>query len=108
MRLAVARGHEVVNLDALTRAARLDNVAGIADSPRYRVELADIREAAAPARLFAVRAPDAMRHLAAESHVDRSIGRPGTCILFEADRANWQQQGKPAGAPRCPCVRGFA
>ena len=104
VRLAVARGHDVVNLDALTYAACLDNVASVADSPRYAFEQADIRDRAALARIFATHQPDAVMHLAAESHVDRSIDGPGDFIstnvagsyeLLEAARAYWVGRGRP-------------
>ncbi|MCR8724099.1 dTDP-glucose 4,6-dehydratase [Frigidibacter sp. ROC022] len=104
VRLAVARGHEVVNLDALTYAACLDNVASVADSPLYAFEKADIRDRAALDRIFAQHRPDAVMHLAAESHVDRSIDGPGdfistnvtgTYTLLEAARAWWTAQGRP-------------
>jgi dTDP-glucose 4,6-dehydratase len=106
VRMAVARGHQVVNLDALTYAANPANVAMVADSPLYRFEQADIRDRAALDRVFATHAPDAVMHLAAESHVDRSIDGPsdfidtnitGTFNLLEAARAHWTRQGKPAG-----------
>ncbi|TBX21130.1 dTDP-glucose 4,6-dehydratase [Nioella sediminis] len=106
VRLAVARGHEVVNLDALTYAACLDNVAQVADSPRYAFEHADIRDRAALDRVFADHKPDAIMHLAAESHVDRSIDGPGDFIetnitgtfnMLEAARKYWGAQGKPGG-----------
>ena len=106
VRLAVARGHEVVNLDALTYAACLANVASVAESPLYTFEQADIRDRAALERIFAAHAPDAVMHLAAESHVDRSIDGPGDFIdtnitgtynMLEAARAHWQRQGRPAG-----------
>ena len=106
VRLAVARGHEVVNLDALTYAACLANVASVAESPLYTFEQADIRDRAALDRIFAAHAPDAVMHLAAESHVDRSIDGPGDFIdtnitgtynMLEAARAHWQRQGRPAG-----------
>lgn len=104
VRLAVARGHHVVNLDALTYAACLDNVASVADSPLYSFEQADIRDRATLDRIFSQHQPDAVMHLAAESHVDRSIDGPGTFIdtnitgtytLLEAARAYWQVRGKP-------------
>ena len=106
VRLAVARGHAVVNLDALTYAACLDNVAPVAGSNRYAFEHADIRDRAALDRIFAAHAPDAVMHLAAESHVDRSIDGPGTFVetnvtgtfhLLEAARAYWTRAGRPAG-----------
>jgi dTDP-glucose 4,6-dehydratase len=106
VRLAIARGYEVVNLDALTYAACLDNVASVAAAPGYVFEHADIRDRAALDRVFAAHAPDAVMHLAAESHVDRSIDGPGDFIetnitgtyqLLEAARAYWVARGKPEG-----------
>ncbi len=104
IRLAVARGHEVVNLDAMTYAANAANVAPVAGSSLYSFEKADIRDRAALDRIFATHSPDAVMHLAAESHVDRSIDGPadfiqtnitGTFNLLEAARAHWMRQGKP-------------
>ena len=98
VRQAIADGHEVVNLDALTYAANLANLDGVAGSNRYAFEQADIRDRAALDRIFAAHRPDAVMHLAAESHVDRSIDGPaafidtnvvGTCTLLEAARAYW-------------------
>ncbi len=106
VRLAVARDHHVVNLDALTYAACLDNVASVADSPLYAFEHADIRDGAALARIFARHRPDKVMHLAAESHVDRSIDAPGAFIetnvngtfeMLNAARAYWVDAGRPAG-----------
>ena len=83
VRLALAQGHAVVNLDALTYAACLDNLAGVCDRPDYTFEHADIRDEQALARIFSDHAPDAVLHLAAESHVDRAIdGR----VLFRSGR----------------------
>ena len=105
VRLAVARGHGVVNVDALTYAACLDNVASVAQSPLYAFEQADIRDRAALDRIFATHRPDAVMHLAAESHVDRSIDGPGDFVqtnitgtfnMLEAARKYWTEQGKPA------------
>ncbi|WP_417257907.1 dTDP-glucose 4,6-dehydratase [Celeribacter sp.] len=104
VRLAVARGHHVVNLDALTYAACLDNVASVANSSLYAFEHVDIRDRAALDAVFAKHAPDAVMHLAAESHVDRSIDGPsdfvetnitGTFHLLEAARAYWTCAGEP-------------
>jgi len=104
VRLAVARGHQVVNLDALTYAACLDNVASVADDPNYTFVEADIRDRATLDTVFAEHAPDAVMHLAAESHVDRSIDGPGDFIetnitgtynMLEAARAWWTKAGKP-------------
>lgn len=105
VRLAVSRGHAVVNLDALTYAACLANIASVAGSPLYAFEQADIRDRAALDRVFAQHSPDAVMHLAAESHVDRSIDGPGdfietnitgTYTLLEAARAWWVARGRPA------------
>ncbi|MHC0055473.1 dTDP-glucose 4,6-dehydratase [Actibacterium sp. D379-3] len=104
VRLAVARGLRVVNVDALTYAACLDNVGEAAQSPLYTFEQADIRDRPALDRIFATHRPDAVMHLAAESHVDRSIDGPGAFIdtnitgtynMLEAARAYWAGQGKP-------------
>ncbi len=106
VRHAVRAGHSVVNLDALTYAANLANVAPVANSPLYSFEQADIRDRAALDRIFAAHAPDAVMHLAAESHVDRSIDGPGDFIetnitgtfnLLEAARAHWTRAGRPEG-----------
>jgi dTDP-glucose 4,6-dehydratase len=98
VRLAIAEGHEVVNLDALTYAASLESVASVAGRPGYCFVESDIRDRAALDRILAEHAPDAIMHLAAESHVDRSIDGPaafidtnvvGTYTLLEAARAWW-------------------
>ncbi|MEM8570058.1 MAG: dTDP-glucose 4,6-dehydratase [Pseudomonadota bacterium] len=98
VRRAIADGHEVVNLDALTYAANLPNVQSVAGHPGYAFEEADIRDRVALDRIFAKHTPDAVMHLAAESHVDRSIDGPaefidtninGTYTLLEAARAYW-------------------
>ncbi|MFO8003983.1 dTDP-glucose 4,6-dehydratase [Thioalkalivibrio sp.] len=91
-------GVEVVNLDALTYAGNLDSLVAVAERPGYRFVRADIRDAPAMAELFAAEQPDAIMHLAAESHVDRSIDGPaafidtninGTYTLLEAARGYW-------------------
>ena len=106
VRLAVAQGHEIVNVDALTYAACLDNVAGVARRNTYAFEEVDIRDRAAMDRILSHHQPDAIMHLAAESHVDRSIDGPGTFIetnvtgtytLLEAARAYWTARGRPEG-----------
>ena len=105
VRLAISRGHEVVNLDALTYAACLDNIASVSSSPHYSFEKADIRDRAALDRVFATHAPDAVMHLAAESHVDRSIDGPGDFVetnitgtfnMLEAARGYWTTRDKPS------------
>jgi len=104
VRLAILRGHEVVNLDALTYAACLENVAEAAKSPNYSFVKADIRDRAALDAVFSDQKPDVVMHLAAESHVDRSIDGPGDFIetnitgtynMLEAARSYWQAQGRP-------------
>ena len=104
VRLAVARGHEVVNLDALTYAACLENVASVSASPLYSFEQADIRDLPALEAIFHKHQPDAVMHLAAESHVDRSIDGPqafietnvmGTYNMLQAARQYWEGRGKP-------------
>lgn len=104
VRLAIARGHSVVNVDVLTYAACLANVAEAAESPLYAFEQVDICDGAALARVFATHKPDVVMHLAAESHVDRSIDGPGAFIetnimgtyqMLQAARAYWEAEGKP-------------
>ncbi|WP_417806480.1 dTDP-glucose 4,6-dehydratase [Thioclava sp.] len=105
VRLAISRGHDVVNLDALTYAACLANVASVSNSAHYAFEQVDIRDRAALDPVFDRHQPDAVMHLAAESHVDRSIDGPGDFIetnitgtynMLEAARRYWAAQGKPA------------
>ena len=104
VRQAVRAGHEAINVDALTYAACLDNLAPVAESPLYSFTQADIRDRDAVDALFATHEPDAVMHLAAESHVDRSIDGPGTFVetnvtgtynLLEAARSYWTAQGRP-------------
>jgi dTDP-glucose 4,6-dehydratase len=105
VRLAIARGHEVVNVDVLTYAACLDNVAEVAQHGGYAFEQVDIRDRTALDTVFARYKPDAVMHLAAESHVDRSIDGPGDFIetnitgtynMLEAARSYWMAQGQPS------------
>ncbi|MEM7728825.1 MAG: dTDP-glucose 4,6-dehydratase [Pseudomonadota bacterium] len=77
VRMAIARGHAIVNLDALTYAANLDSLRDVADHTDYAFVQGDIRDAEMVASVFAEHRPDAVMHLAAESHVDRSIDGPG-------------------------------
>ena len=104
VRLAISRGASVVNVDAVTYAACLNNVANVANHPNYAFEQVDIRDREALANVFAKHTPDAVMHLAAESHVDRSIDAPadfietnitGTFNMLEAARSYWQAQGRP-------------
>lgn len=103
VRLAIARGHSVVNVDALTYAACLDNLAIVAGNPNYAFEQVDIRNRARLDAVFLKHKPDTVMHLAAESHVDRSIDGPanfvetninGTFNMLEAARSYWQAQGR--------------
>jgi dTDP-glucose 4,6-dehydratase len=98
VRRAIADGHQVVNLDKLTYSANLENVASVAANPAYAFEQADICDEAAVRAIFARHKPDAVMHLAAESHNDRAIEGPldfvrtnvmGTAVLLEAARAHW-------------------
>ena len=73
-------GHEVATLDALTYAANPVSLQPLADDPRHRLIEADICDAEAVQRAFAEVRPQAVMHLAAESHVDRSITGPGAFI----------------------------
>lgn len=92
--------HSVVNVDKLTYAGNLQSLASVAGNSRYIFERVDICDGEALARLFATHTPDAVMHLAAESHVDRSITGPaafietnivGTYTLLEAARQYWAQ-----------------
>lgn len=89
----------VVNLDKLTYAGNLESLTSIASSERYAFEQVDICDRAELDRVFAQHQPDAVMHLAAESHVDRSIDGPadfietnivGTYQLLEASRSYWK------------------
>jgi len=88
----------VINVDKLTYAGNLQSLAAVADSPRYHFERVDICDAKEIARVFRDHQPDAIMHLAAESHVDRSIFGPalfidtniiGTFTLLEVAREYW-------------------
>lgn len=89
----------VINVDALTYAGNLSTLEPIADDPRYHFEQINICDAEAIEKTFKKYQPDAVMHLAAESHVDRSIDGPaefintnvvGTYIMLEAARRHWQ------------------
>ncbi|MBD8617084.1 dTDP-glucose 4,6-dehydratase [Pseudomonas putida] len=90
----------VVNVDKLTYAGNLDSLMGSERTPRYAFEHVDICDRAQMDRVFAEHRPDRVMHLAAESHVDRSITGPaafvetnviGTYTLLEAARQYWSQ-----------------
>lgn len=94
--------YRVVNVDCLTYAGNLESVASAEPSARYRFEAVDIRDSRAVGEAFTRHRPTAVMHLAAESHVDRSIDGPsafidtnivGTYTLLEAARAYWASLG---------------
>ena len=98
VRRALALGHDVVNVDKLTYAASTTNIPDADDIPAYALEVVDICDRAALDRVFAEHRPEVVMHLAAESHVDRSIDGPGdfietnvtgTFTMLEAARAFW-------------------
>ncbi|MFB6099155.1 MAG: GDP-mannose 4,6-dehydratase, partial [Salinibacter sp.] len=70
----------VVTVDKLTYAGHRENLAPVADHPRHRFEQADITDAPAMHRLFEAYEPGGVLHLAAESHVDRSIDGPAAFV----------------------------
>ena len=104
VRLAISRGQTIINVDALTYAACLENIATVSQNPLYKFEKVDIRDRDDLDRIFLKYEPDLVMHLAAESHVDRSIDAPadfietnitGTFNMLEAARKYWDAKGKP-------------
>jgi dTDP-glucose 4,6-dehydratase len=102
--LIAVEGHTVLNLDKLTYAANLDSLAPIAADPNYHFHKLDICDRPSVEAAFAEFRPDAVMHLAAETHVDRSItgAAPfidtnivGTYVLLDVARAYWQQLKVP-------------
>ena len=96
---ALAQGHKVVSLDKLTYAANPETVAELARHPSYLLAQEDICDAEAVAAIFARHQPTRVLHLAAESHVDRSIDRPGdfiatnltgSFVMLDQARRYWQ------------------
>lgn len=95
-----ATPHTAINVDKLTYAANLASLAPVAGSDRYRFHKLDICDRDDIAHVFAEEDPDAVLHLAAESHVDRSIEGPGefiqtnvigTFTLLQAARSHWEK-----------------
>jgi dTDP-glucose 4,6-dehydratase len=93
------KGESVINLDKLTYAGNTQSLADIESNPRYTFEQVDICDPVSLARVFEKHQPDVVMHLAAESHVDRSIDGPGEFIqtnivgtfnLLEAALAYWR------------------
>ncbi len=106
VRQAIADGHHVLNVDKLTYAANPENVASVAGHERYRFAQNDICDQPAMAALLDAFRPDTVMHLAAETHVDRSIDGPrafidtniiGTYCLLEAARGYIEDSAAPVG-----------
>lgn len=104
VRLAVSRDYHVFNIDKLTYAACTENLSSIQESSNYTFRQVDICDRASLSTVFSEFKPHAVMHLAAESHVDRSIDWPsdfietnvtGTFTLLEAARSYWHNEGKP-------------
>ena len=103
VRKAIAEtNYKVVNVDKLTYAGNLESLESVSDSPRYVFEHVDICDARAVRRVFETHRPDAVVHLAAESHVDRSIDGPadfietnivGTFVLLDEALRHWRALG---------------
>ena len=98
VRQAIANGHRIINLDKLTYATNLDNLALVAGHDRYSFEQVDICDRDEVTTCFARYKPDAVAHFAAESHVDRSLDAPsafiktnieGTGVLLQAAHRYW-------------------
>ena len=103
---AVKDGHTVLTIDKLTYAGRLEALSEVSRSPHHRFLQADIADSAAMTTAFAEFEPDAVLHLAAESHVDRSIDSPdsfintnvhGTFVLLETAFQYWLRQRNANG-----------
>ena len=93
-------GNRVINVDALTYAGNLESLTSVSSSPNYQFEHVDICDTKSASRLFREYQPDVVMHLAAESHVDRSIDGPaafietnivGTYNLLECARSYWRE-----------------
>ncbi len=94
--------HQVYNVDKLTYAGNLESLSNVSDHHRYQFSQADICDRQAISRLYKQYRPHIVMHLAAESHVDRSIDGPtefiqtnimGTCVLLEEARSYWHTLG---------------
>ena len=104
VRMLIKRGHAVVNVDALTYASNLKNVSCVMNHRCYSTENINICDRSKLENVFMKHKPDFVMHLAAESHVDRSIDAPvdfintniiGTYNLLEAALSFWRSEGKP-------------
>ena len=107
VRHLLGAGDSVVNLDKLTYAGSNPPLGSLGEGGRYVLEVADVADRAAVARIFAQHQPDAVMHLAAETHVDRSIDQPddfihsnlvGTFTMLEAARQYWRGLDEAARA----------
>lgn len=102
VRYAIGLSHSVINVDNLTYAGNPDNLPGISDNPLYSFEKADIRDGEKLREILETHVPDSVIHLAAETHVDRSIqfssefittNVNGTYALLEEALHYWEQRG---------------
>jgi dTDP-glucose 4,6-dehydratase len=107
VRHLLGEGETVINLDKLTYAGSNPPLGALAESGRYALEVADVADRARVTQIFARHRPDAVMHLAAETHVDRSIDGPedfirtnllGTSTMLEAARAYWRSLDQDAQA----------
>lgn len=103
VRHAIGLGHSVINLDKLTYAGNPNNLSGISNDPLYLFERVDIRDGERLRETLEAHAPDTIIHLAAETHVDRSIKLShefitsnvnGTYVLLESALHYWEKGGK--------------
>ena len=104
VRLAISKGYEVINLDALGYAASLSNLGHLSESKKYTFVRANICDKEKLDVIFSEHRPDAILHLAAETHVDRSIDDPGAFVetnivgtynLLDAALKYWIAQDRP-------------
>lgn len=103
VRQMLARGHKVLNVDCLTYSGNLNSLKDVENAVNYRFSLIDIRDGEALQKVVFDFAPDSVMHLAAESHVDRSIDGPrqfietnvmGTFNILQASLKYWQSMSK--------------
>tara|TARA_Y100001954_G_scaffold64691_1_gene70377 strand:+ start:149 stop:1162 length:1014 start_codon:yes stop_codon:yes gene_type:complete len=103
IRMAIKKGYKVLNFDALTYASTLESVSSVENSDRYEFLRADLRNQEVVEKTFRQFQPDKVLHLAAETHVDKSILRPnefletniiGTFNLLETAKNYWFENGK--------------
>jgi dTDP-glucose 4,6-dehydratase len=104
VRKAIKQGYCIINVDALTYAANKENLSSVAGHENYSFEQIDIRDRDQLDHAFRKYQPDSVMHLAAESHVDRSIDGPadfietnivGTFNLLDVSRSYWEARGRP-------------